>query len=295
MWHRFFLIGLLSCSGFSGYLSAFDGRVEEIELREHTQFTLMLVPRLGTRLVFPFLLDDANLKPPLNYKLTNAADFSVTRSLELLAGQNVFLITCADKEKGIGKLYMSIGGYNLAINLVISNQVKDHISDIFLVLGEDDRSFLINHEIEKTKQQLQNLYETKYENNQGADYEQLAVLLLKRSKRKNIKQLYYGGKGGFQTADIFLDKFIYQPPLLYGLHFWLEHYQAKFNLASMVVRFQQPKGIDALIEGHFFCFSGGKRLDQCIFISEDEFLIANQGKLLITLVNDKDEIFNFAY
>ena len=292
MWHRFLLVGLLSVSSC---LAAFDGKVEEVELREHTQFTLRLVPRLGTRLVFPFLLDDANLKPPLNYKLTNAIDFSVTRDLGLLAGQNVFLITCSERDKSIGKLYMSIGGYNLAINLVISHEVKDHISDIFLVLGEDDRNFLINQEIEKIKQQLQNLYHAKYENRQGADYEQLALLLLKRARRKNIKQLYYGSKESFQTADIFLDKFIYQAPLLYGLHFWLEHYQAKFNLSSMVVRFQQDRGIDALIEGHFFCFEEDKRLDQCIFISEDELLIANQGKLLITLINDKDEIFNFAY
>ena len=285
-------MGLLSVSSC---LAAFDGKVEEVELREHTQFTLRLVPRLGTRLVFPFLLDDANLKPPLNYKLTNAIDFSVTRDLGLLAGQNVFLITCSERDKSIGKLYMSIGGYNLAINLVISHEVKDHISDIFLMLGEDDRNFLINQEIEKIKQQLQNLYHAKYENRQGADYEQLALLLLKRARRKNIKQLYYGSKESFQTADIFLDKFIYQAPLLYGLHFWLEHYQAKFNLSSMVVRFQQDRGIDALIEGHFFCFEEDKRLDQCIFISEDELLIANQGKLLITLINDKDEIFNFAY
>jgi len=292
MWNRFLLVGFLS---FSGCLEAFDGRVEEIELREHTQFTLRLVPHLGTRLVFPFLLDDANLKPPLNYKLTNAIDFSVTRNLELLAGQNVFLITCSDRDKSIGKLYMSIGGYNLAINLVISYQVEDHISDIFLVLGEDDRNFLINRETEKIKQQLQNLYHTKYENKQGANYEHLAVLLLKRARRKNIKQLYYGGKESFQTADIFLDKFIYQPPLLYGLHFWLEHYQAKFNLSSMVVRFQQDRGIDALIEGHFFCFDKSKRLDQCIFISQDKLLITNQGQLLITLINDKDEIFNFVY
>ncbi len=292
MWHRFLLAGLLSVSSC---LAAFDGKVEEVELREHTQFTLRLVPRLGTRLVFPFLLDDANLKPPLNYKLTNAIDFSVTRDLGLLAGQNVFLITCSERDKSIGKLYMSIGGYNLAINLVISHEVKDHISDIFLMLGEDDRNFLINQEIEKIKQQLQNLYHAKYENRQGADYEQLALLLLKRARRKNIKQLYYGSKESFQTADIFLDKFIYQAPLLYGLHFWLEHYQAKFNLSSMVVRFQQDRGIDALIEGHFFCFEEDKRLDQCIFISEDELLIANQGRLLITLINDKDEIFNFAY
>lgn len=278
---------------WSSGLAAFSGKVEEIELREHTQFTLRLVPRLGTRLVFPFLLDDANLKPPLNYKLTNTIDFAVTRDLELLAGQNVFLITCSDREGSIGKLYMSIGGYNLAINLVISDRVRDHISDIFLALGEDDRRFLISQETERIKQQLDKLYRAKYDNKQGVDHSQLATLMLRPARRKNIKQFYRGGKE--QSADIFLDRFLYRPPQLYGLHFWLEHYQSKFALSSVVVRFQQDERIDALIEGHFFCFAASKKLDQCVFISEDELLIANQGRLLITLTNDKDEVFNIAY
>ena len=276
-------------------LWAFSGKVRNVEMREYTQFSLEVVPHLGTRLIFPFLLDDLNLKPPLNYKLTNAVDFTVTRNLDALAGQNVFLITCSQRKGSIGKLYMSIAGYNLAINLVVSDRIEDHVSDIFFSLGEDDRNFLISQETERIKKQLQNLYRKKYERQGDITYQDIASLMMKNIRKKNIKQLYRGDKSSFTTADIFLDKFVYQTSLVYGLSFWIEHYSDRFSLSSIVLRLHQDRGTEVILYGDFFCFPTSNRLDKCLYITRNELLISNNGYLLVTLTNDKDEIFDLVY
>lgn len=275
---------------------SFTGRIERMEMEEQTQFLLKIVPHLGTRLIFPFLLDDVNLKPPLNYKLTNTAHFTVTRDLNTLAGQNVFLITCSDKMGSIGKLYMSIAGYNLSINLMISSRLEDHISDIFLDLGDGEREFLINQETERIRQQLTEVYRKRYEKNKGRDsiYRELGLIMLKGVRTKNIKQLYTGGKGRFQTADIFMDKFIYRAPV-YALHFWVEHYGDAFDTNSLVMRVQHNEGTEALIEGRLSCLTKYKKLDECLYITHDESIIKNNVRLFITLTNTKDEIFSLVY
>ena len=280
---------------FSPQLWAFTGKVRDVEMKEHTQFSLNLVPHLGTRLIFPFLLDDFNLKPPLNYKLTNAGDFTVTRNLDALAGQNVFLITCSERKGRIGKLYMSIAGYNLAINLIISDRVEDHVSDIFFVLSEDDRSFLISQETERIKKQLQDFYKRRYDREQDITYQDVASLMMKRIRKKNIKRLYRGDESGFATADIFLDRFVYQTSLMYGLDFWIEHYGDKFSLNSIILRSHKTSGAEVILNGDFFCFAKSDRLDRCLYMTRNELLISDSGRLFITLTNDKDEILDLVY
>ena len=275
---------------------SFNGRMERIEMEEQTQFELKVVPHLGTRLIFPFLLDDINLKPPLNYKLTNTLDFTVTYDLDVLAGQNVFLITCSENAGAIGKLYMSIAGYNLSINLNISPHLQDHVSDIFFDLGDGERNFLIAMETERIRQQLTDLYKKRYERNKARDtaHEDLGVIILRGARHRNIKRLYRGGKGKFTTADIFMDKFIYRSPV-YALHFWVEHYDDKFKTNSLVMRVEAKNGNESLIDGRLFCLSRSNKLDECLYITNEKSIIKNDTVVFITLTNTKDEVFSLVY
>lgn len=288
----FMILGLC----LAGEVLAFRGQVLNITLKEQTQFILPVVPRLGTRLIFPFLLDDAELKPPLNYKLTNTANFAVTRNADHLAGQNVFLITALGEGGEIGKLYMSMGGYNLAINLIVSRKVSDHISDIYLDLTEQERNFLIAARIETIRKQLQTNYASQLKRKQTLlNRQDLAALMIRGVKKRRIKQIYRGGKNGFKTADIYLDDFLYLPRAFYGLHFWVEHYGKKFALLSLVLRAKHRIGAETVLEGHLFCFDAGPKLDECIYISKDDHLIQRRTRLHITLTADNNEIHHLLY
>ena len=295
----FALLGMLGVLGKFGITPAahgFSGKVQQIPLLEQTQFTIKVVPKLGTRLIFPFILDNSQLKPPLNYKLTNSNDFAVARNLATLAGQNVFLITASGNQGAIGKLYMSIAGYHIAINLVVSMTIDDHISDIYLQLTIDDREFLMAREIDRIKKNLSKSYQNriKQRNSIIADTT-MAAIIMRGTKRKNIKSLLRGGKESFNSADIYLDKFLYLKPDAYAIHFWVEHYGEKFMTSSMLVQLQHGQGGDSILTGKLLCLDRGKRLDECLFITNDAGLIDDKVKLKITLTNDKDESFVINY
>ena len=292
----FVLLGMLGMLSISSATHGFSGKVQQIPLLEQTQFTLKVVPNLGTRLIFPFILDNPTLKPPLNYKLTNSNDFAVARNLATLAGQNVFLITASGGKGAIGKLYMSIAGYHISINLVVSGLVDDHISDIYLQLTTDDRGFLMEHEIDRIKKNLSKSYQNriKKKNSIIADTT-MAAIIMGGTKRKNIKSLLRGGKESFNSADIYLDKFLYLKPDAYAIHFWVEHYGEKFTISSMLVQLQHVKGGTSILQGKLLCLERGNRLDECLYITNDAGLIDDKMKLKITLTNNKDESFVINY
>ena len=292
----FVLLGMLGMLSISSATHGFSGKVQQIPLLEQTQFTLKVVPKLGTRLIFPFILDNSELKPPLNYKLTNSNDFAVARNLATLAGQNVFLITASGGKGAIGKLYMSIAGYHIAINLVVSGLVDDHISDIYLQLATDDREFLMEREIDRIKKNLSKSYQNriKKKNSIIADTT-MAAIIMGGTKRKNIKSLLRGGKESFNSADIYLDKFLYLKPDAYAIYFWVEHYGEKFTISSMLVQLQHVKGGASILQGKLLCLERGNRLDECLYITNDAGLIDDKMKLKITLTNNKDESFVINY
>lgn len=290
-------------SSICSLVYGFSGKVQKVTLLEQTQFSLKVVPKLGTRLIFPFILDDPELKPPLNYKLTNTNDFFVTRNLNTLAGQNVFLITTKGQKGAIGKLYMSIAGYNIAINLIVSNNINDHISDIYLDLTKDDRSFLITKEIDQIKNNLNKNYASRIKQRTSIISDMtISKIMLNGSKKKNIKELYRGSLAEsksdhttFKSADIYLDKFLYREPDAYALHFWVEHYQEKFSISSILIQLHPPYGGSSLVDGKLLCNEYDKNLDECFYITNVPSIIHNESKLTITLINDKDEIFIINY
>ena len=290
------VLSLLSLLFSCGGAFAFSGKVQRVTLKEQTQVSLRIVPNLGTRLIFPFILDDPELKPPLNYKLTNAQDFAVARTLDALAGQNVFLITAHGKSGAIGKLYLSVNGYNLALNLVLSHRLSDHISDIYFDLGEDERQFLITKRVEQITEELREDYRLKLEENSRAiDMSVLGAAILYRTKRKNIKQLYAGGTDKFTNADIFLDRFLYRKPYYYVLHFWVQHFRKKVETTSMEVRTLSKDGAAKLIDGNLVCFPKDEKLDECLFATTDPTLISSKIDLKISLANAKNELFVIDY
>lgn len=275
---------------------SFKGEVLQVPLQQQTQVFMKIVPNLGTRLIFPFILDDPQLKPPLNYKLTNTRDFEVARKLDSIAGQNVFLITASGKTGAIGKLYISIAGYNLALNLVASHKIDDHISDVYFNLSEDDRNFLINQEIARTKDFLEKSYQNRLDSRSKlSDDLAMAAVMNYGLSKKNIKMMARGGKDKFKQADIFLDKFLYLKPYIYAINFWVQHYGKKFTISSMLVQSQNKDGSSTIVEGNLQCFDDTKKLDKCLFITDNPVMVFDSTKLTITLTNDNDEIFIINY
>lgn len=297
MFNKFYIIFAVTAALLtSQHVYSFQGDVLKVALQEQTQIAVKLVPDLGTRLIFPFILDDPQLKPPLNYKLTNTKDFKVARSLDAIIGQNVFLVTTNGRVGDIGKLYISIAGYHLALNLDVSKDIDDHISDIYFNLTKADREFLIAKEIANIKHSLEVSYQRRLTHNKEfISDEDLARIINYGTKQKNIKQLFRGGKDKFATADIYLDKFMYLKKSVFALKFWVEHYSQKFITSSLLIQAKSIRGDSSILEGKMKCFLDRPRVDECIFITHDSLLVADSADLIITLTNDKDETFVLNY
>ena len=71
-------------------------RFVNVDLEEFTTLELKVLPHAGTQLVFPFLLDNPELKPALKMSLSSDNGFDVPTDPEqiesLVYGQNLSLI-----------------------------------------------------------------------------------------------------------------------------------------------------------------------------------------------------------
>ncbi len=186
-----FLLLILSANAFAAF--QIKPKVEPVTLKKFTQISVPIVPDLGTRLVFPFPLDEKSEYVPFTLNTTNEA-FDVPKPEP---GRNVIVVTLpasnyasTQGEPMLGSIYITVGGYQITVLLRSTVDVREYVSDVNFELGDKERQNLINlaveSEIESMRQEYEKKTELLHEEAQNLAYQQLGKLLLEKPERSNI-------------------------------------------------------------------------------------------------------------
>jgi len=135
-----------------------------VVLSEFTTLTIDIVPDLGTRFVFPFVLDEqTNARTvPFTSNMTSNVFVSDREN-----GRNTFVVTVAlpdgadPQAQYLGNFFVTVAGYNIAVRLRTTNDLLKHVDDIKFKLGDQARTRLIDDEIEKRMATLRLEYQRK--------------------------------------------------------------------------------------------------------------------------------------
>ena len=166
-----------------------EPRAKSVELHKRTTLTVYVVPDLGTRFSFPFILDEQDSYVPFTLNITNPAFVNGREK-----GRNYFVITAPVKSEGsmLGNVFVSVAGYEISVELRTTNDLSKHYSDIVFTLTNEAREELIQQSIAQRTAALEQEYKKKFEEIDAAA-EQKAIarvgrLAIKKPDTKRIKE-----------------------------------------------------------------------------------------------------------
>lgn len=154
------LISLLAALLFSIAASTAHAapRSTSVELHKRTTLTAYVVPDLGVRFTFPFILDEQDSYVPFTLNLTNIS-FANARE----TGRNYFVITQKGATTGMrGNLFLSVAGYEISIELITTTDLTKHVSDIVFVMTPEAREELIQQSIKQRTAALEQEYKKRF-------------------------------------------------------------------------------------------------------------------------------------
>lgn len=190
-------------------------KVREVVLQKHTTLTVEMVPDLGTRFIFPFVLDEQDEYVPFTLNLTNPAFVSKREP-----GRNSFVVTIpptgARGAPSYGNLFVTVAGYEITVELRTTTDLNKHYSDVNFELGDGERESLIQKGIAQRTRVLEAEYKKKMD-----DLEKLAdlkamgrvgVIAQKSPSTRRIKEEQKLTLKNGDTITLFVDRAItYEP------------------------------------------------------------------------------------
>lgn len=190
-------------------------KVREVVLQKHTTLTVEMVPDLGTRFIFPFVLDEQDEYVPFTLNLTNPAFVSKREP-----GRNSFVVTIpptgARGAPSYGNLFVTVAGYEITVELRTTTDLNKHYSDVNFELGDGERESLIQKGIAQRTRVLEAEYKKKMD-----DIEKLAdlkamgrvgVIAQKSPSTRRIKEEQKLTLKNGDTITLFVDRAItYEP------------------------------------------------------------------------------------
>ena len=137
-----------------------EPRAKSVELHKRTTLTVYVVPDLGTRFSFPFILDEQDSYVPFTLNITNPAFVNGREK-----GRNYFVITAPVRSEGsmLGNVFVSVAGYEISVELRTTNDLSKHYSDIVFTLTSEAREELIQQSIAQRTAALEQEYKKKFE------------------------------------------------------------------------------------------------------------------------------------
>jgi hypothetical protein len=162
---RYFLVvvGLYLVTHFIPDANA-EPRARALDLHKRTTLIAYIVPDLGTRFTFPFILDEGDSYVPFTLTLTNPAFKN-----ERVQGRNYFVITAPVSAQGggsstnYGNIFVTVAGFEITIELRTTNDLSKHYSDVVFQLTADDREDLIQKGVAQRTKTLETEYKKKFE------------------------------------------------------------------------------------------------------------------------------------
>jgi len=191
---RFFLFLIISFSVvFQANSNELKPRIKTVVLKPFTVFTLPIVPDLGTRFVFPFVLDEDAGEIPFTLNITNKV-FETTRE----NGRNSFVVKVRDSVEGgqqakyLGQMFINVAGYNVTVTLSTTYNLKKQYSDVVFKLSKKKREDLIRQVVNKRVAAMEASIQAKEkvidQKIEGQALLMIGKLLLKGSKNEGIKE-----------------------------------------------------------------------------------------------------------
>lgn len=163
-------------------------RVQKVTMHAHTTLTVYLMQNMGSRFLFPFILDEQDAFVPYTSQITNP-QFAYQRD----PGRNSFVVSLPNAGTNpVGDMFVTVAGYNITIELRTTNDPAKVSSDYEFIMTDEDRENLIQKGIKQRTQALEAEYKKKM-----ADLDKLVdmkavarvgVLAMSEPTRNNIKE-----------------------------------------------------------------------------------------------------------
>jgi len=125
-----------------------------VVLNRYTTLTVRIVPGLGTRFIFPFVLDEQDRYVPFTLDITNPTVFVSHRD----PGRNSFVVTAPVAARAAhycGNLYVTVAGYEISVELRTTTNPAEDDSDVIFDLGRKARTDLIQQAVARRTRELE--------------------------------------------------------------------------------------------------------------------------------------------
>lgn len=238
---------------------------KRVDLKENTTLSLSILPDAGTQLIFPFELDNPDLRPNLKIRLTNANGFTVPNSTEeikvLLKGQNTITIEGKANQDApdsiyLGNLFITIGGYNLSIGLKTTFLTTEHVSNIIFDIDGSTREHMIESAVRRKTETLDKLYREKMAKLDSAAKEMSLSHVSIMAKKTPTKENYKDEgriKIDNKSITIFADKLVQYGNEYFILMFDIENKTSSdFTINSLNIYSKDGEN-EGIIKGAFAC------------------------------------------
>lgn len=202
---------LLVALALAGVAQA-EPRIKNVTLEKFTRLTVDVVPDMGTRFVFPFVLDEQDDYVPFTLNITNGV-FASDRK----AGRNSFVVTIDPKAIGEGRtavyygnMFVTVAGYEISIELRTTTKLDQHYSDVVFELGSAERENLIQKGVKQRTQSLEADYKRKLDElDKLADQKAIArvgVLALQKPAVRRIKEETKKALSNGDSVTLYVDQ-----------------------------------------------------------------------------------------
>ena len=146
----FVLLAVVNVALIVSFSAHAEPRVKHVTLSKETTLVIELVPDLGTRFVFPFVLDEQDEYVPFTSTITNPAFASIREP-----GRNSFVVTIPPSPAGgpvpllYSNLFVSVAGYEISVELRATPDLQRHYSDIVFDLADEVRESIIQKAVKQ--------------------------------------------------------------------------------------------------------------------------------------------------
>jgi hypothetical protein len=209
-----YVCAMVLLAGSAGANAAPKNR--NVVLKKHTALTVEIVPDLGTRFIFPFVLDEQDDYVPFTLNITNPSFISKREPK-----RNSFVVTIPPTSAGrapaqYGSLFVTVAGYEISVELRTTNDLRKHYSDVTFELGDAERENLIQQGIAKRTEALETEYKKKTDDLEKlADLKAIArvgTIALKRPSVKRVKEESRLALSNGDKITLFVDEAITYDP-----------------------------------------------------------------------------------
>ena len=262
---RIFITSIMLIISSWAHSATLTPQFKRVELKENTILSLSILPDAGTQLIFPFELDNPDLRPNLKIRLTNGNGFTVPSSTEeikvLLKGQNTITIEGKANQNApdsiyLGNLFITIGGYNLSIGLKTTFLTTEHVSNIIFDVDGSTREHMIESAVRRKTETLDKLYREKMAKLDSTAKEMSLSHVSIMAKKTPTKDNYKDEgriKIDNKSITIFADKLVQYGNEYFILIFDIENKTSSdFTINSLNI-FSKDGGNEAIIKGAFAC------------------------------------------